>query len=151
MRLADPASAAPVRAPRTAMTCATIDTAVSAGVRAFYLSTLDVILKSGGPDYLPFLLIGLTLWQWMRSCITHGGYAIWSNLGMVRQVRLPPLVFPLIAMLSDTVKFLFMFALLLVVLWCSRLSAEHGPTSRCRCCSRPCFCLQPARASSSPR
>jgi len=83
---------------------------------AFYL-VFDVILKSGGPDYLPFLLIGLTLWQWMKSCITHGGYAIWSNLGMVRQVRLPPLVFPLIAMLSDTVKFLFVFALLLVILW----------------------------------
>ena len=63
---------------------------------AFWL-VFDVILKTGGPDYLPFLLIGLTLWQWMKSCITHGGYAIWSNLAMVRQVRLPPLVFPLVA------------------------------------------------------
>jgi lipopolysaccharide transport system permease protein len=85
---------------------------------AFYL-VFDVILKSGGPDYLPFLLIGLTVWQWMKSCITHGGYAIWTNLPMVRQVRLPPHVFPLIAMLSDTVKFFFIFALLLVILWCA--------------------------------
>jgi homopolymeric O-antigen transport system permease protein len=85
---------------------------------AFYL-VFDVILKSGGPDYLPFLLIGLTVWQWMKSCITHGGYAIWTNLAMVRQVRLPPHVFPLIAMLSDTVKFLFILALLLVILWCA--------------------------------
>ena len=85
---------------------------------AFWL-VFDVILKTGGPDYLPFLLIGLTLWQWMKSCITHGGYAIWGNLAMVRQVRLPPLVFPLVAMLSDTVKFVFIFALLLVILWCA--------------------------------
>ena len=83
---------------------------------AFWL-VFDVILKTGGPEYLPFLLIGMTLWQWMKSCITHGGYAIWSALPMVRQVRLPPLVFPLIAMLSDTVKFFFIFLLLLAILW----------------------------------
>jgi lipopolysaccharide transport system permease protein len=85
---------------------------------AFWL-VFDVILKTGGHDYVPFLLVGMTLWQWMKSCITHGGYAIWSNLSMVRQVRLPPLVFPLVAMLSDTVKFGFIFALLLVILWLS--------------------------------
>jgi lipopolysaccharide transport system permease protein len=83
---------------------------------AFWL-VFDVILKTGGHDYVPFLLIGMALWQWMKSCITHGGYAIWSNLAMVRQVRLPPLVFPLVAMLSDTVKFVFILALLLVILW----------------------------------
>ncbi|MBC6941291.1 MAG: hypothetical protein DWB45_01020 [Xanthomonadales bacterium] len=83
---------------------------------AFWL-VFDVILHSGGPDYIPFLLIGLTVWQWMKSCITHGGYAIWSNLPMVRQVALPPLVFALIAMLADTVKFLIIFALLVAILW----------------------------------
>lgn len=75
------------------------------------------ILGTGGPDYVPFLLIGITVWQWMQSCITHGGYAIWGNLGMVRQVRLPPLVFPISAMLSDTVKFAFIFILLVAILW----------------------------------
>ena len=53
----------------------------------------------------------------MKQCITHGGYAIWSSLPMVRQVQLPPIVFPLIAMLSDTVKFFFIFLLLVVILW----------------------------------
>ncbi|MGN6518115.1 MAG: ABC transporter permease [Dokdonella sp.] len=83
---------------------------------AFWL-VFDVILRTGGPDYVPFLLIGMTLWQWMKSCITHGGYAIWGSLPMVRQVRLPPLVFPLIAMLSDTVKFACIFVLLVAILW----------------------------------
>lgn len=80
---------------------------------------IEVILHAGGPGYLPSLLIGLTLWQWMKSCMTHGGYAIWSNLGLVRQVRLPPLVFPVVAMLSDTVKFFYILAVLLVILWIS--------------------------------
>ncbi|HET9032962.1 MAG TPA: ABC transporter permease [Dokdonella sp.] len=83
---------------------------------AFWL-VFDVILKTGGPDYLPFLLVGLTLWQWMKSCITHGGYAIWGNLGLIRQVHLPVLVFPLVQMFADTIKFFYIFGLLLVVLW----------------------------------
>jgi len=83
---------------------------------AFWL-VFDVILNTGGPGYLPFLLIGLTIWQWMKSCITHGGYAIWTNLGLIRQARLPVLVFPFVQMLADTIKFLYIFALLLVILW----------------------------------
>ena len=83
---------------------------------AFWL-VFDVILKTGGPDYVPFLLVGLTLWQWMKSCITHGGYAIWGNLGLIRQVQIPALVFPLVQMFADTIKFFYIFALLLVILW----------------------------------
>ncbi|MEO8673510.1 MAG: ABC transporter permease [Tahibacter sp.] len=83
---------------------------------AFWL-VFGVILKSGGPDYVPFLLIGLVLWQWIKSCVTHGGHAIWSNLALIRQVRLPVLIFPLVQMLADTVKFLCIFSLLLVILW----------------------------------
>jgi lipopolysaccharide transport system permease protein len=54
----------------------------------------------------------------MKSCITHGGYAVWSNLPLIRQVRLSPLVFPLVQMFADTIKFFFIFALLVVILWC---------------------------------
>lgn len=83
---------------------------------AFWL-VFDVILQTGGPDFLPFLLVGLTVWQWMKSCITHGGHAIWTNLGLIRQARLPVLVFPFVQMLADTIKFLYIFVLLLVILW----------------------------------
>lgn len=76
-----------------------------------------VILKSDVPDYVPFLLIGFTVWQWIKSCITHAGYAIWSNLPLIRQAPLPPLMFALVQMLADTVKFFFILALLMVVLW----------------------------------
>jgi lipopolysaccharide transport system permease protein len=83
-----------------------------------YWLVFGLIMRTGGPDYLPMLLIGLTVWQWMKSCITHGGYAIWTNLPLIRQVHLPPLVFPLVQMFADTIKFLYIFALLLVILWC---------------------------------
>ena len=86
---------------------------------ATYYLVFAVILKSGGPDYIPFLLIGLTLWQWFKSCVSHGGYSIWQQLPLIRQVKLPLQVFPTVQILADTVKFLCILALLLVVLWCS--------------------------------
>jgi lipopolysaccharide transport system permease protein len=84
---------------------------------ATYYLVFAVILKSGGADYVPFLLIGLTLWQWFKSCVSHGGYSIWQQLPLIRQVKLPLQVFPSVQILADTVKFLCILSLLLVVLW----------------------------------
>ena len=86
---------------------------------ATYYLVIAVIFKSGGPDYVPFLLIGLTLWQWFKSCVSHGSYSIWQQLTLIRQVKLPLQVFPSVQILADTVKFLCILALLLVVLWSS--------------------------------
>ena len=88
----------------------------------FYL-VFGLMMNSGGPDYVPFLLIGLTCWQWLKSCISHGSHAIWLNIPLMRQVRLPILLFPLTAVLSDTVKFAFILVVLMVILWVS----GYGP------------------------
>ena len=84
----------------------------------FYL-VFVVILKNSQPDFVPFLLVGLTIWQWFKSCVSHGGYAIWLNLNLIRQVKLPVAVFPSVQILADTVKFFFILALLIVILWCT--------------------------------
>ena len=84
---------------------------------AVFFVVFGLGLRQGGPDYVPFLLIGLVLWQWIKSCITHGGHAIWANLALIRQVKLPVLIFPLVQMLADTVKFLCIFVLLVLILW----------------------------------
>jgi lipopolysaccharide transport system permease protein len=82
----------------------------------FYL-VFAVILKNSQHDYVPFLLVGLTIWQWFKSCVSHGGHAIWINLNLIRQVKLPAVVFPSVQILADTVKFLFILGLLLAILW----------------------------------
>jgi lipopolysaccharide transport system permease protein len=76
-------------------------------------------MKSAQPDFVPFLLVGLTIWQWFKSCVSHGGYAIWLNLNLIRQVKLPVAIFPSVQILADTVKFLYILALLLAILWCT--------------------------------
>jgi len=84
-----------------------------------------VILKSTQPDYVAFLLVGLTLWQWFKSCVSHGGYSIWQQLPLIRQVKLPAQVFPSVQILADTVKFACILALLMVILW----STGHAPNA----------------------
>jgi lipopolysaccharide transport system permease protein len=84
----------------------------------FYL-VFAVIMKNSQPDFVPFLLVGLTIWQWFKSCVSHGGYAIWSNLNLIRQVKLPVAIFPSVQILADTVKFFYILALLIVILWCA--------------------------------
>ena len=91
-----------------------VEPAMNMGV---YYLVFAVIFNMGGPDYVAFLLVGLTLWQWFKSCISHGGYSIWQQLPLIRQVKLPLHVFPSVQILADTVKFLCILAILLVVLW----------------------------------
>ena len=86
---------------------------------AVYYVVFALALKTQTPDFVPFLLIGLTAWQWFKSSISHGGMAIWQSLALIRQVRLPVALFPSVQVLADAIKFLFIFSILLIVLWCS--------------------------------
>ncbi|RKZ40780.1 MAG: ABC transporter permease [Gammaproteobacteria bacterium] len=77
----------------------------------------ELLLKQGTPNYVPFLLIGLTAWQWLKSCLSHGAETILGAYGLMQQVFLPKVMFPIILVLTDTVKFFFILALLLIFLW----------------------------------
>jgi lipopolysaccharide transport system permease protein len=84
---------------------------------AVYYLVFARILHVGGDDFVAFLLVGLTLWQWFKSCISHGGHAIWLQLGLVRQVHVPVRLFPSVQVLADTVKFFCILAVLIALLW----------------------------------
>jgi lipopolysaccharide transport system permease protein len=81
----------------------------------FYL-VFGLLLYRGGEGYIAFLLCGLIVWRWFGSCISRGVNAITANSGLMLQVYLPKYLFPLIVIVTQTVKFLFVFALLLVYL-----------------------------------
>lgn len=84
---------------------------------AVYYLVFAIVLRTSQQDYIPFLLVGLALWQWFKSCVSHGGYAIWQSLPLIRQVLVPVQVFPAVQICADSVKFLFILTLLLVILW----------------------------------
>ncbi|MGB8633716.1 MAG: ABC transporter permease [Rhodanobacteraceae bacterium] len=82
----------------------------------FYL-VFDVLMKRGGPDYVPMLLSGLILWQWFNNGIMHCTTSIQTALPLARTVKVPMTLFPLATILADTTKFAFVFVVLVGVLW----------------------------------
>lgn len=90
----------------------------------FYL-VFAVFLKAGTPNFVAFLLIGLTVWKWFDSTIRHSAGAIVDNVPLMRQVYLPKALFPLITVMTDTAKFLIVLLLLL----CFLAAYGAGPTS----------------------
>ncbi len=76
-----------------------------------------ILLGHKTDNYVPFLLIGLTIWQWFKSCLSHGADTILGSNYIIRQVHLPKVIFPITLILTDTTKFIFIFALLLLFLW----------------------------------
>ncbi|EIJ43651.1 ABC-type polysaccharide/polyol phosphate export system, permease component [Beggiatoa alba B18LD] len=84
----------------------------------FYIF-FGVLLGHGTDDYVPFLLVGLTMWQWFKSCVTHGSETILNGRHLMQQVHLPKVLFPIILILTDTVKFFFILSILLGFLWFS--------------------------------
>jgi lipopolysaccharide transport system permease protein len=82
----------------------------------FYV-IFGVLLQRGSEDFVAFLLVGLITWQWLAATINHGGQTILGNRLLMLQVYLPKLIFPIILILTDSVKFIFVFSLLLLYLW----------------------------------
>jgi len=82
----------------------------------FYL-VYGTLLARGRVDFVPFLLIGLITWQWLKSCVSHGSSTIYGGHALMQRIHLPKVIFPIVLILTDTFKFVFIFALLLFYLW----------------------------------
>jgi lipopolysaccharide transport system permease protein len=82
---------------------------------AFYV-VFGLLFQRGGPDFVPFLLCGLIAWKWFASTLRQGANTILGNTNLIRQVKLPKLVLPGTVILINTIKFSFVFILLLMFL-----------------------------------
>lgn len=84
---------------------------------AVYYIIFGLLLSRGGPDYIPFLLIGIVTWQWFERSALHGMTSIYSNGYLMNLIQIPKLYFPAVTTAVDTVKFGIVFSLLLIYLW----------------------------------
>jgi len=82
----------------------------------FYV-VFGLLFQRGGADFVAFLLTGLVAWNWYRQSIAHAGNSILSGKGLMNQVHVPKLIFPLVTLLTDLTKFAVVLALLLGFLW----------------------------------
>jgi lipopolysaccharide transport system permease protein len=81
---------------------------------AFYLA-FGLGLRGGGTNMVLFLLCGLVPWKWFASTVQAGAITMQANAGLMNQVYLPKFVLPWIVVLTNTVKFVIVLELLLVL------------------------------------
>jgi lipopolysaccharide transport system permease protein len=82
---------------------------------AFYV-VFVLVFDRGAPDFVPGMLCGLVVWKWFASTILVSSNTIGANAALMEQVYLPKYLFPAIVIVINTLKFLAVFAVLLIFL-----------------------------------
>lgn len=82
---------------------------------AFYV-VFGIVFQRGGENFVAFLLCGLVAWKWFSSTVNQGASSILSNTGLIRQVYLEKIIFPGAVLITNTVRFSFIFVLFIIFL-----------------------------------
>ncbi|MFF5444379.1 ABC transporter permease [Streptomyces sp. NPDC012888] len=83
-----------------------------------YYFVFGVVLHAskGVPDYVPFLLTGVFVWDFISSSVSAGTRAVHANLGLVRALHFPRAGLPLAVVLQHFQQLLVTMLTLVVVL-----------------------------------
>ena len=73
-------------------------------------------IDTDGINAIPFYMSGIAIWNYFSSCLTGTSNTFVANAGIFGKVYFPRLVIPLSTVMSNIIKFLIQFFLLLVVL-----------------------------------
>ena len=79
---------------------------------AVYYLVFGVIFSQGGPDFVPFLLVGLVTWRFFEATVVRASSSILGNVAMIRQMAFPKVIFPLISVATCLLEYAFSLALL---------------------------------------
>lgn len=83
------------------------------GVGIYYL-LFKVFLNRGGPDYIPFLFLGLVTWKWFDNGVTRTSESILGASGIFKKVYIHKSLFPSVEVLYHSWKFLIVFVFTLI-------------------------------------
>lgn len=83
-----------------------------------------IVFDRGGKDAVSFLLIGLVVWKWFGSSIPKCANSISANVGLIRQIYIPKILLPGMALVTATFKFLIVFLLLIAFLYLAGYEAS---------------------------
>ncbi len=77
----------------------------------FYL-VFGMLLNRGGEGFVAYLLTGLVPFQWFAKTLQQTSNSIVSNKGLMNQVHISPLFFPLVGIVQNSGKQLLVFFML---------------------------------------
>ena len=83
---------------------------------AVFYVVFGIFLNRGTEHYIGFLLCGITSWQWFANTVNNAAGSIIVGRGLMLQVNIPKIFFPIEVLLRDTFKHGFVVCLLLVFL-----------------------------------
>lgn len=81
----------------------------------FYV-IFGLVLERGGPGFIWYLLTGLIPFQWFSKTVTESASSILSGKGLMQNIRITPLFFPLAKILKTSLKQIPVFFVLFLVL-----------------------------------
>jgi len=73
----------------------------------YYFVVVIIFQRARGADYGIYLATGLIAWRWMATSISTATRSIISQSGIITQVYLPKVTFPLCTVLSQMINFGF--------------------------------------------
>ena len=76
------------------------------GVLIYYF-VVAILFGRGGEGYGPYLIVGMVVWRWLGSTIGAASGTIVRQAGIVTQVYLPKIVFPVTEAMTGLVNFGF--------------------------------------------
>lgn len=83
---------------------------------AVFYVVFELLLLRGGPGYVYFLMVGIIHWLWFAKSVMNSSQSIMSGRGIILQIGLPKIVFPLAVIMQDMVKQSLVLVLLLTFL-----------------------------------
>ena len=73
-------------------------------------------IDTDGINAIPFYMSGIAIWNYFSSCLTGTSNTFVANAGIFGKVYFPRLVIPLSTVLSNIIKFVIQFGLLMIVM-----------------------------------
>lgn len=84
---------------------------------AIYFLVFDVFLTSGTDNFVAFLLCGQIPFFWFSRTVNNASNAIVAGAGLMNQIAISKVFFPVVVIGQDVVKALVLFLLMLSVMW----------------------------------
>lgn len=92
---------------------------------AVYYTVFEILLKRGGEDFGLFLIVGIVHWLWFSKSIMNASQSITAGRGLILQLPLHTIIFPIAELMRDLFKQLIVAAVLLVTLLAAGATPTH--------------------------
>ena len=82
-----------------------------------YYLIFGYFFRRNDPEFVPYLLVSIIVWRYFGTTVPRDSMSILANVNVVRQVSFRKIIFPIIAILTCSMEFIFSLILLFAFLF----------------------------------